>query len=366
MNRMERKSWEDRNCTDEKSGARRYLLPKNGNVYKANLHCHTNLSDGQLSPEAVKELYRSHGYSVVAYTDHSLFIPHHELTDENFLALAGFEAEFNEKELFPGKRELKSCHLCLIAGSPHIRVQPCWNERYAYIGNAGKHWDKIRFDESEEPFERIYSPEGINELIRKGREAGFFVTYNHPAWSLETYEQYTAYEGMHAMEILNYGAEVMGYPSYAPNVYDDMLRKGERIFAVAADDNHNRFPEEDPRCDSFGGFVMIKAEELKYESIMNALFKGDFYASSGPEIYELYVEGNEIHVSCSDCVSIALNTGQRSARAVRPEKGTVINEATFTFLDSDRYLRITVKDAQGRFADTNACFLDTAHFPKKA
>ena len=344
---------------------RKYLLPEKGTFYKANLHCHTNLSDGRLSPEEVKELYQSHGYSVVAYTDHSLFIPHHELSDDRFLALAGLEAEFNEKELFPGKRELKSCHLCLIAGSSDICIQPCWNERYAYIGNAGKHWDKISFDASEEPFERIYSPEGINELIRKGREAGFFVTYNHPAWSLENYEQYTAYEGMHAMEILNYGTETAGYPAYVPNIYDDMLRSGKRIFAVAADDNHNRFPEEDPRCDSFGGFVMIKAEELKYESIMDALFKGDFYASSGPEIYELYIEGNEIHVSCSDCVSITLNTGQRSAKAVRAEKGKVINCASFTFLDSDRYLRITVRDERVRFANTRAYFLDEVPFFEK-
>ena len=70
------------------------------------------------------------------------------------------------------------------------------------------------------------------------------------------------------------------------------------------------------------------------------------------------MEGNELHVSCSDCVAITLNTGQRSAKSVRAEKGKVINEATFTFLDSDRYLRITVKDAQGRFADTRAYFLD--------
>lgn len=336
---------------------RRYLLPERGTFYKANLHCHTNLSDGHLSPEEVKNLYRTHGYSIVAYTDHSLFIPHHELTDDTFLALAGFEAEFNEKELFPGKRDLKSCHLCLIAGAPDIRIQPCWNERYAYIGNAGKHWDKIRFDRNEPPFERIYSPEGINELIRRGWEAGFFVTYNHPSWSLENYSDYINYEGMHAMEILNYGAEVMGYPSYVPNMYDDMLRAGKRVFAVAADDNHNRFSEEDPRFDSFGGFVMIKAGELKYETIMDALFKGDFYASSGPEIYELYVEDHEIHVTCSDCVMITLNTRQRSAKSVRAERGKVINRASFAFNDDDGYLRITVKDANGCFADTNAYFL---------
>ena len=39
---------------------------------------------------------------------------------------------------------------------------------------------------------------------------------------------------------------------------------------------------------------MIKAESLSYESIINALKKGDFYASCGPEIYDLYIEDNKV------------------------------------------------------------------------
>ena len=33
---------------------RKYLLPENGNFYKANLHCHTDVSDGAKTPEEVK------------------------------------------------------------------------------------------------------------------------------------------------------------------------------------------------------------------------------------------------------------------------------------------------------------------------
>ena len=66
---------------------RKYLLPENGKFYKANLHCHTTVSDGRLAPEQVKEAYMAEGYSVIAYTDHDVMIPHPELCDENFLAL---------------------------------------------------------------------------------------------------------------------------------------------------------------------------------------------------------------------------------------------------------------------------------------
>ncbi len=33
------------------------LLPREGNGYKANLHCHTVLSDGHLTPQEVKTAY---------------------------------------------------------------------------------------------------------------------------------------------------------------------------------------------------------------------------------------------------------------------------------------------------------------------
>ena len=36
---------------------KKFLLAENGNFYKANLHCHTNLSDGDFTPEQVKQLY---------------------------------------------------------------------------------------------------------------------------------------------------------------------------------------------------------------------------------------------------------------------------------------------------------------------
>ena len=66
---------------------KKYLLPNEGNFYKANLHCHTVLSDGCWTPEKVKEEYAKMGYSIVAYTDHNVMVPHTELTDDDFLAL---------------------------------------------------------------------------------------------------------------------------------------------------------------------------------------------------------------------------------------------------------------------------------------
>ena len=37
---------------------KKHLLPPEENWYKANLHCHTTVSDGNFSPERMKEEYK--------------------------------------------------------------------------------------------------------------------------------------------------------------------------------------------------------------------------------------------------------------------------------------------------------------------
>lgn len=137
------------------------------------------------------------------------------------------------------------------------------------------------------------------------------MTYNHPRWSLETLEQYGKYVGMNAMEIYNHGCYTSGYDDYAPAVYDEILRTGNRIYCIAADDNHNGSPFSSPHCDSFGGFTMIKAEKLDYKSIAEALKNGNFYASRGPEISELVYDTEEktVSIRCKDAAKIVLSTG---------------------------------------------------------
>lgn len=36
---------------------KKYLIPNEGKFYKANLHMHTTVSDGKMTPEEVKEEY---------------------------------------------------------------------------------------------------------------------------------------------------------------------------------------------------------------------------------------------------------------------------------------------------------------------
>ena len=330
---------------------KKYLLPESGQFYKANLHCHTKVSDGTMSPAEVKEYYMAHGYSIVAYTDHDVLLDQSGLADDDFLPLNGFEAEINEKGRPLGNTH-KTTHLCFVAKDPDNVKMPFYHRTKYMIGNGAWYRAEIQFDENQPDHEREYTAECINDMIRMGKEAGFFVTYNHPGWSLESYPEYMRCEGMDAMEIMNFSSWNAGYLDYNPRVYDDMLRGGKRLFAIAADDNHST-------QDACGGWIMVKADKLEYKTVTDAIARGDFYASTGPEIKELWFENGYVHIKTSEAARIVCSYGLRRARCAQNADGTPVTEATFMVEPSVEYFRITVIDGQGKTADTNAFFVDT-------
>lgn len=340
---------------------KKILLDAKLNKYKANLHCHSTFSDGMLTPEEIKKLYQKNGYSIVAYTDHEIFIGHNELSDEKFLALNGYEISVIDGEYDNNK---KTCHICLIQKDKDNLTQICWHRSKYLIGNSPKYKDMVKFDEAIPDYERKFTPECVSDIMTKGRENGFFVTYNHPVWSLEDYSDYMNYHGMHAMEIFNFGSFVEGYEEYNPLVYDDILRGGEHIYCTSTDDNHNWLDFDNPKNDSCGGFTVIFAENLGYDTIMDSLFKGNFYASQGPEIYSLTFDDLNIHIECSNAKKIMLSTNRRGSQSYS-RTGEAVSCADFQISADEKYFRVTVVDENGNHANTNAYWLDDL-YDKKA
>ena len=335
---------------------KKYLLQENGNFYKANLHCHTTFSDGRKTPEEVKEIYKNLGYSIVAYTDHDLLIPHDHLTDDRFLALHGFEVEINEPN-WTDTRTVVCCHICFIGIDPENITQPMWNPKYVF-GNAKNNISLVKYDENEPFHIREYTGEAISEMMRIGREKGFFVTYNHPTWSLESYPQYMSYNGMHAMEMYNGSANAAGFLDYNPRVYDDMLRGGKHVFCVGGDDNHNNTRLTARQFDSGWAWTVIKADSLSYSDVTKSLVNGQFYASEGPEIYELTFEDGNVHIECSHADRIICTYGIRRPHMVLDEDGYTVTSANFKMERDFKYFRITVVAKDGKTACTNAYFAD--------
>ena len=311
------------------------LLPEAGHFYKANLHCHTVDSDGRLTHEEVKAEYQKRGYRIVAYTDHRKYGWHKELCDREFVALAAMEVDINEHFKVPGDfSRVKTYHINLYDAMP---------EKYQE--------EKQR---SPLPERKYYDMDYINDYIRKMKAYGFFACYNHPYWSLQNYEDYKGLRGFWGMEIYNYGCDLDGMYGFHPQSYDEMLWLGNRLFCVAADDNHNAFPFEDPLSDSFGGFTMVKAPELTYGAVTEALLNGNFYSSMGPEIHGLSVEDGVLKVETSPVDKIFVMTQGRNCYREAAVPGQTISGGSFSLNGTEGYIRVQIRDREGRFACSNA------------
>lgn len=332
---------------------KKYLLPEKGQFYKANMHMHTTVSDGKFTPQETKEAYMAEGYSIIAFTDHETLMPHNDLRDENFLPITSHEISVNE----PGQSSyeyIRTYHLNLYSRDPDESRPPFFNLNYAW-----KKDDDRTFES-----ERIYSDKGINHLIKVAKERGYIVCMNHFSWSLQNYTDYIGLEGLWGAECYNTGCAVEGYHrDNSIDVVDDMLHAGKQVFPVAADDSHKEI-------DRFGGYIMVKAESLDYDTIFAALERGDFYASTGPEIDELYLEDGILKIKSSGAKEICINTERRVAWRKCAEGSETLGDVEF---DMSRYLsnsdttikgpgrpffRVTLIAPDGKMAYSRGYFLD--------
>ncbi len=329
---------------------KRYLLPENGKFYKANLHAHSTVSDGGLTPVQLKDRYKANGYSVVAFTDHELLVDHSDLNDPEFLAITGVEYAFVELEdYFPSR----TIELNMFAKDPHNVTQVCYDPQYVIHGEK---WRAPIAKYTGDLFTREYTVECIQKVIDEAKANGFLVSLNHPQYSMESPEFFGKLEGLFAMEIYNHISFLGGVYDYNPAMYDDMLRRGKKLSCIAADDCHSGHPDGHPDCDRYGGFVMIKADKLEYGTVMEALEKGDFYASQGPEIQELYVEDGLVHLKCSPAKHVTMTCAWRPFGGSRnAPAGEYLTEVTFPLANRGQtYMRFDVVDEWGQHANTRA------------
>lgn len=335
---------------------KKVYFSREGNKFKANLHCHTTYSDGVLTPEEVKKVYQEKGYQIVAYTDHNVMFDHCDLNDENFFAMIGSELDaykpantYEEQAAFHiNFYPRKSGQTAIPCYDPsHIRHGEMVEElrrKQAYIGDCTK-------------FNRTY--DRIPEIIDAYVKAGYLVQINHPVWSLQRAKDYLDLQNVTLLEIYNHGNFVAGYDEFDTQLWDELLCSGVRWFATATDDNHNYAQLDSPWCDSFGGFTVIQANALTQEAVIEALEKGRFYASTGPLFQHIELEDGKLRIECSPVRKIIVTSGVRKAFAAYPNKGEeTLTSAEFNLapLVEGSYARVTLIDAEGNRAWSQPIF----------
>lgn len=322
---------------------KKLMFSEQGNWYKGNLHSHTTNSDGKMKPEEAVKLYKSYGYQFMCLSEHDVFTDLRNQFDcEDFILLPGVEASamvLNKEKT----AMIKTHHIHGILGNEEMQK--------AAGENVFKNGEKLTPPTFIEEWDGLKTAQELSDHLRS---KGCFTTYNHPTWSRVETEEVTDLKGVWGIEVYNYGTEVECGEGCDTAFWDAMLRKGTHIHGFASDDNHNP-----PKFfDSFGGYVMVRSEELSHEAIVNHLLAGDFYFSAGPEIFQWGIEDGKVFVECSDAERVNFIVGGMVGRSETVlQHVTPIRYACHELKGDEPYVRIECIDEKGRKAWTNVLWL---------
>ena len=296
-----------------------------GHWYKGNLHTHTLWSDGDDFPEMVVDWYHSRGYHFLALTDHNIVADHEKWIANDEVIGRGGRAALAEYRARFGRDHVETRE---IEGRLEVRLQrldelrPLFEEegRFLLIPaeeiSAGFEGKPIHLNASN--VAAVIPPRGgtsVQDVIRANLRAvqehaerhgrPVLAHLNHPnfGWAV-TPEDLAAVEEERFFEVYN------GHP--AVHHLGDATRPGvERLwdiantvrlrelqgpllYGLATDDSHDYHNAAGSTPGR--GWVMVRARDLSTAALLDAIERGDFYASSGVVLDDVRFDGEELAI----------------------------------------------------------------------
>lgn len=291
--------------------------------FKGNTHTHTLNSDGDSSPDDVARWYREHGYQFLVLSDH------------NFLtSVDGLNALFGADNQF-----------LIIPGE----------EITDAVGGKPLHINGLAVDRVVQPAGGATIVEALQKDIDNIRAANGVPHLNHPnfGWAV-TAADIARVKNDKLFEIFNGHPMVNnlgggGMPGLE-EMWDVILSSGKLLFGLATDDAHHFKRPGDPSAAGPGrGWVVVRATRLAPRDIIDALERGDFYASTGVELND--VERTTKRVS----IAIKGDSWSRYTTRFIGRDGKVLaetgaNPATYDIKGDEGYVRAVVLESNGRKA----------------
>ncbi len=279
---------------------------------KGNLHTHTTLSDGARTPQERVADYAAKGYDFLALTDHDRLADLTPLAPNRLVLIRGIE---------------------LVCANP--------------TGGPGYHLVGLDLPESF----RVPRSKQIQTVVDAILDAGGQAVLAHPYWTGQNIKDLEVVSGALAVEVFNTTCEVSIGKGTSAVHWDDLLARGRRLLGTAVDDTHHA------TRDSFQGWVVVRAAERSREAIMDALCHGRFYATCGPTIESVRLDGNRVTAVTSPVARINFICNGSSGRQVRGSDGSPITQAEHTLGGHESYVRVECTDQAGRSAWANPFFL---------
>jgi hypothetical protein len=303
--------------------------------FKGNTHTHSWWSDGDSPPETIVAWYKDHGYDFLVLSDHDILSE-----GEKWITVKGARAEaarIYEEKFGPHwvvKRERD--------GNTEYRLKTLTEFR-ALFEEAGR-FLLIQGEEISDSFEgRPVHVNGLNlhELVPRQKGATFFETIqnninavreqqekwgqpmlahlNHPnfKWSTAA-EDFMRLEGDQFFEVYN------GHPgvrNYGDETYVSTERMWDIVltrrfaeldlpvmYGLATDDAHGYTSWGVGQVNPGRGWVMVKARFLTPTHIIEAMQRGDFYASTGVTLEGIRFQNDTLEIEIQPRTGVSYRT----------------------------------------------------------
>ncbi len=284
--------------------------------WKGNLHTHSLWSDGDDYPEMIADWYRGNGYHFLGISDHNVLAEgerwiHREKN-------AGGERAFDKYLKRFGDDWVEHR---VVKGVPQVRLKTFaeYNTKIAVPGS----FLLMQSEEISDQFQGLpihlnatnlkkqIPPQGgagvaatlqknIDAVLAQRKATGqpMFPHINHPnfGWAIQPADMiqlrgerfFEVYNGHPAVN--NYGDKEhlsTGQLWDVINAYRLGVHKLPLLFGLGVDDAHNYHDIAVGQSNTGRGWVMVRAKSLTPESIIAAMERGDFYASSGVAVDDL-------------------------------------------------------------------------------
>jgi hypothetical protein len=299
--------------------------PPAGRWFKGNTHTHTVNSDGDSTPDEVVRWYREHGYQFLVLTDHNY------LTSVDGLnALHGASEKFL---VIPGEE------VTMTAAAKPVHVNGLAVESLVAPPTAGTVLAALQ-----QAVDAIRAVKGLPHV-------------NHPnfRWAFSDADL-RQLERTRLLEIFNGHPEVNnngggGVPGLE-EVWDRVLTSGRLMYGIAVDDAHHFKRPGDPLASGPGrGWVSVRAPRLETRAIVEALDRGEFYASTGVELdtYEATATGVSLKVRATTYSKYRVQFIGKGGRVLAEQTEP---SASYSFKGDEGYVRAKVLESNGRIAWT--------------
>ncbi|XZE52972.1 hypothetical protein SH139x_004682 [Planctomycetaceae bacterium SH139] len=280
--------------------------------FKGNLHTHTLWSDGDDFPEMVADWYRQHGYHFLALSDHNILSQGMKWMPLDKIAARGGSEVFPKYVARFGEDWVET-RGSQAEGNLEVRLKPLGEVR-ALVEEA----DRFLMIPSEEITDKgahinatnihtVIQPQGgstVRETIynnlravsAQAQELGRLIVphLNHPnlgdrGISAEDLAALVEDEFFEVWNGVDQDGDLGSPRRHSLEALWDItstLRISQHhappLYGLATDDSHNYHGKE--KASPGRGWIMLRANRLTPESVLRAMQRGDFYASTGVEL----------------------------------------------------------------------------------